>query len=146
MIKIVLNIQGEKLKQIFLDRNLNWCEVAENIGFSRNYFTTAFRRNEISKVAVNYLERNFNIPFDSYCVKEEPEAPEKPEKPEETISPEHAMELMEGIQDIKTQLEMVPKIRNKNEEDSLLTMTKSELVNAIYQAVYSAVIHANKNK
>lgn len=149
MIKISCDINGEALADIFAERKLNSNELSEECGFDKSYFRTCFHRNYISKPAIKFLERNYGIHYSQYCRQEEAPTIEKAE----LISPEHAMELSEQmtelndeIRKVAVQIEKLPHLKCMNADDCVANLTKDELLNAIYKAVYSAVSHAMKER
>lgn len=137
-----LKLRAE-LKRVF--PNDNEAEIARMIGFEASYFHNVVSRNKIGKVAVLWLEGH-GIPLESYLpTKEEPEEEEIAEVVGEDIS-----EILNGIEaiygkieDVNVKLENLANIRfGANGQDSAISMTKEELQNVIYRAVYSAVLHA----
>lgn len=131
-----------ELKRVFPDKSE--ADIARMIGFESSYFHNVVSRNKIGKVAVLWLQEH-GIPLESYLpTKEEP----KEELP--VIIPVeeyYHREILEKIEEVNVKLENIANIRfGNNGQDSAVNLTKEELQNVIYKAVYSAVLHARENE
>lgn len=133
-------IDGQKLrtelKKVFSDKSES--EIARMIGFEPGYFHNVVRRNKIGKVAVLWLQEH-GISLESYLpIKEEPK---------EELNNLWQQDILARIEEVNVKLENLPNIRfGNNGQDSALSLTKEELQNVIYRAVYSAVLHAWKTQ
>lgn len=73
-----VEINGEKLATILVQRGLGRKDVAKAMRYNDGYISQAISRNTLSNQAVEMLAMKFNINFDDY-------APDKPE--EQTVIP-----------------------------------------------------------
>jgi len=74
-------IDSRKLK-IVLDayckkEGIRLSDLSERVGFSRCFFRDCINRGAMSRVGINYLANNCDIPFSAYEKKDDPEEPEK---------------------------------------------------------------------
>lgn len=80
----VIQIDPDKLTTEFEKRNLVKGDVSEAMGHNRNYMSDTIRRKTISKHAVVFLHKNYNIDLKDYEVIQEEKREENP-KPEEVF-------------------------------------------------------------
>jgi hypothetical protein len=80
----VIKIDPDKLTKEFEKRNLIKGDVSEAMGHNRNYMSDTIRRKTISKHAVVFLHKNYNIDLKDYEVIQEGKREENP-KPEEVF-------------------------------------------------------------
>ena len=80
----VIKIDPDKLEKEFNKRALVKGDVSEAMGHNRNYMTDTIRRKTISKHAVVFLHKNYNIDLKDYEVIQEEKREENP-KPEEVF-------------------------------------------------------------
>lgn len=146
-------INGEKLERIFEARGLIWSELSKQYGMNPSYFHHSMTRNRLKKSATMWLEKEYGILLEDYVVFEEEPKTELPElTPTEELVADWQVELCgqikdlaEKIEEINVKLENLPNMRFGNGQDSALNLTKDELMNVVYKAVYSAVKHAWEN-
>lgn len=71
----VIQIDPDKLTKEFEKRNLIKGDVSEEMGHNRNYISDVVRRKTISRHAVVFLHKNYNIELKDYeAVQEEKKA------------------------------------------------------------------------
>ena len=80
----VIKIDPDKLTKEFEKRSLVKGDVSEAMGHNRNYMSDTIRRKTISKHAVVFLHKNYNIELKDYGVTQEEKREENP-KPEEVF-------------------------------------------------------------
>lgn len=130
-----------ELKRVF--PNNTEADIARMIGFEPSYFHNVVKRNKIGKVAILWLEGK-GIPLESYLpTKEEPKEKLPELTPAEELNNLWQQDILAKIEEVNVRLENLANIRfGNNGQDSALSLTKEELMNVIYKAVYSAVKHA----
>ena len=67
----VIKIDPDKLTKEFEKRNLIKGDVSEAMGHNRNYMSDTIRRKTISRHAVVFLHKNYNIDLKDYEVIQE---------------------------------------------------------------------------
>lgn len=78
----VIKIDPDKLTKEFEKRNLIKGDVSEAMGHNRNYMADTIRRKTISKHAVVFLHKNYNIDLKDYEVIQEEKREENPKREE----------------------------------------------------------------
>ena len=71
-----VQIDSEKLYQIFNERELKVTSIAKDIGVNPGYFANARTRGTMSELVVTALEAHYNIPRSKYVTVREKEKPE----------------------------------------------------------------------
>ncbi len=71
-----VEIDSEKLYQIFNERGLMVTSIAKEIGVNTGYFSNAKTRGSMSELVVTALEVHYNIPRSKYVIVHEEEKPE----------------------------------------------------------------------
>lgn len=83
MTQTKIEINPDKFNLILAQRGLKKGDLAEEMGHGRNYFSDIIRRRTMSRPAVVYLQRHYNIdPKEYQAVEEEPVENTKDSKPE----------------------------------------------------------------
>ena len=72
-----IKINSEKLRKILIQRGLKAGDVSYEMGHGRNYFSDSFRRGNLSRHAVVYLENKYNIKLEDYKAEPQKENIEK---------------------------------------------------------------------
>lgn len=149
--KSMIVINGQKLKELGKATGKTGADISRQFGLGEGNFTQACSRGKINRAFARFIEKEYGIPIDAYAVKIEDPKDELPKlTPAEELSNMwqqeicgQIMELKTEIEDVKARLENLANIRfGANGQDSAISMTKEELQNVIYRAVYSAVLHA----
>ncbi len=81
----VIKIDPDKLITEFEKRNLIKGDVSEAMGHNRNYMSDTIRRKTISKHAVVFLHKNYNIDLKDYEVIQEGKREENPKREERAL-------------------------------------------------------------
>lgn len=71
-----VEVDMEKLYQIFKERELKVTSVAKDIGVNNGYFSNAKTRGTMSELVVTALEVHYNIPRSKYVIVHKEEKPE----------------------------------------------------------------------
>ena len=71
-----VEIDSEKLYQIFNERELKVTSIAKEIGVNNGYFSNAKTRGTMSELVVTALEVHYNIPRSKYVIVHKKEKPE----------------------------------------------------------------------
>ena len=106
-----VDIDGEKLREIFKQRGLVVADVGKELGYSQGSFSGALHKNRLLVQSVVFLESKYSIKYDDYKLVEPVEVVEKPEA-------------------------AVVKIPTSKE---IFEQVKDDLYKLIYAAVYEAV-------
>lgn len=62
----LVEIDGEKLRNVIAEKNLSLAEVSRSLGFSNKFIGECIRRNSINRVGIVGLEHILGINFDDY--------------------------------------------------------------------------------
>lgn len=138
----MIAINGQKLKELARKTGKTGADISREFGLGEGNFTQACSRGKISRAFARFIEKEYEIPIDAYAIiMEEP----KDELPELTQAGSNLLQsdILSKIEEVNVKLEKLANIRfGTNGQDSALSLTKEELQNVIYRAVYSAVLHA----
>lgn len=80
-----IKINSEKLRKILIERGLNARDVSYEMGHGRNYFSDSFRRGNLSRHAVVYLENKYNIKLEDYEAVQEEKREERHKREERAL-------------------------------------------------------------
>lgn len=69
----VIDIDGNKLYEVFKERDLRPTKIAQEIGVNQGYFSNAKYSKRMSLLVVSLLESKYNIPRELYLPVEEKE-------------------------------------------------------------------------
>ena len=87
MTQTKIEINPEKFNLILTQRGLKKGDLAEEMGHGRNYFSDIIRRKTMSRPAVVYLQRHYNIdPKEYQAAEEKPVENSKELKPDIPIT------------------------------------------------------------
>ena len=81
----VIKIDPDKLTKEFEKRNLIKGDVSEAMGHNRNYMSDTIRRKTISKHAVVFLHKNYNIDLKDYEAVQEEKREERHKREERVL-------------------------------------------------------------
>lgn len=68
-------INGAALMEAFKKRNLPYSEIAEQFGYSKNYFTSCARTGSMRTSLCELLWNEYNLPLDEYKAGVDTDAP-----------------------------------------------------------------------
>lgn len=71
-----VEVDMDKLYQIFKERELKITSVAKDIGVNNGYFSNAKTRGTMSELVITALEVHYNIPRAKYVIVHKKEKPE----------------------------------------------------------------------
>ena len=103
--------------------------LSQELGFRHDYLSKACHDGALSKFAIQYIKNKYGVPYEDYMYKA------RREIEVESVETEIVDEIIEP-----QKLEIVPVSNNIT-----INLTKEELSEIIYQAVYSAMSHAWKD-
>ena len=81
----VIQIDPDKLTKEFKKRNLVKDDVSEEMGHNRNYISDVVRRKTISRHAVVFLHKNYNIELKDYEAVQEEKREERSKREERVL-------------------------------------------------------------
>ena len=81
----VIKIDPDKLTKEFEKKNLIKGDVSEAMGHNRNYMSDTIRRKTISKHAVVFLHKNYNIDLKDYEAVQEEKREERHKREERVL-------------------------------------------------------------
>ena len=107
----VIDIDGNRMYEVFKERDLHPTQIAKEIGVNQGYFSNAKYTNRMSLLVVSLLESKYDIPRELYLPVEE-------EKVEETTA-----QIIEVVQ----------------QPDIFSEENQKKLYKLMYSAVYNAM-------
>ena len=127
-------VDSEKVKQILAQNHITMTKLSQNMGFHESYVSGLLRQGELSKYVVTYLKNTYGVSYNEYryCSNNVQNAEQTEENSNMTDSPIQTPE----ISSILTQTGVTVDLSDSSIE---------KLADAVYKAVYSAVVVAWKD-
>lgn len=113
-----VKFDGKKLKAILNEKKAPLAQIGRDLGYSSNYLYSGLDKSSLNPIVLKFLEAKYDIKPEDYQIIEEPEI---------EIVEEKKPEVAPITQVVQTAL------------------TKEELSDIIYKAVYAATIAAYKD-